>query len=104
MTDEFYKPVNGLPMSGCAEPDTPLIICRKLQTALGELKQRLQARYERRLSGERVRKAIQDAEAAAWQTSFPHLFLPDLVEDAMEHLANSSSELGNEETTRANAA
>lgn len=99
--------MNGLLMPACAEPDTPVIICRKLQTALGELKQRLQAQYERRLPGEknRIRKAIQDAEVAAWQTSFPHLFLPDLVEDAIDHLAVSlSSEFGNEETAHTNAA
>jgi hypothetical protein len=99
--------MNGLLMPGCAEPDTPVIICRKLQMALGELKQRLQVRYERRLPGERnrIRKAIQDAEVAAWQTCFPHLFLPDLVEDAIDHLAVSlSSEFGNEGTSNTNAA
>jgi hypothetical protein len=64
-----------------AEPDTHDVFCKRLMATLGELKVRLQAQYERRFPGEgsRIRKAIEEAEVAAWHTSFPHLFLPDLV-------------------------
>ena len=72
--------MNGLP--NCAERDTFDVFCQKLLVALGDLKVRLQAQYERRFPGEgaRIREAIEEAE---WQTPFPHLFLPDLAEEAV---------------------
>ena len=75
--------MNGLP--NCAERDTFDVFCQKLLVALGHLKVRLQAQYERRFPGERarIREAIEEAERAAWQTPFPHLFLPDLAEGAI---------------------
>ena len=75
--------MNGLP--NCAERDTFDVFCQKLLVALGDLKVRLQAQYEGRFPGEgaRIREAIEEAERAAWQTPFPHLFLPDLAEEAI---------------------
>jgi hypothetical protein len=75
-----------------AAPDAIDVYCRRLEVALRELKLRLQAQYERRLPGEamRIREAIRQAEIVAWHTDFPHLFLPDLAEEAITRLSFSS--------------
>jgi hypothetical protein len=75
-----------------AAPDPIDVYCGRLEVALRELKLRLEAQYERRFPGEamRIRKAIRQAEIVAWQTDFPHLFLPDLAEEAMTRLLFSS--------------
>jgi hypothetical protein len=100
--------MNGLLMTpNSAEPDTLDVFCKRLMAALGELKVRLQGQYERRFPGEgsRIRKAIQEAEVAAWHTPFPHLFLPDLAEEAIARLAVSlDSEVGDETASFANVA
>jgi hypothetical protein len=68
------------------------VYCDRLTMALRDVKLRLQAQYERECPGEavRIREAIRLAEIAAWQTEFPHLFLPDLVEEAIARLSFSS--------------
>ena len=75
-----------------AGPDSIDVYCGRLEVALRELKFRLQAQYERRFPGEamRIRQAISQAETVAWQTDFPHLFLPDLAEEAIARLSFSS--------------
>jgi hypothetical protein len=78
--------MNGLMTTlNCAESKTPDVFCKRLMAALAELKVRLQAQYEDRFPGEksRIQKAIEEAEVAAWRTRFPHLFLPDLAEEAI---------------------
>ncbi len=62
--------------------DGSLYFCRELVGAVSELKTRLHEKYERALPGRRslVRQAVEEAEALAWQTPFPHLFLPDYAE------------------------
>jgi hypothetical protein len=64
------------------------VYCGRLEVVLRALKSRLQAQYERRFPGEamRIREAISQAEMVAWQTDFPHLFLPDLAEEAITRL------------------
>ena len=71
---------------------TPLS-CEKLANAIAELKTRLQDQYERVLPGqtELVRDTIAAAEALAWLTPFPHLFLPDLAEARIASLASQSA-------------
>jgi hypothetical protein len=55
--------------------------CQKLHTAVTQLKEQMIARYEATAgSGGRIRAALTAAEAQAWETSFPHLFFPDLAE------------------------
>ena len=56
--------------------------CHKLVAALRELKARLRDKFEIALPGRTqiIRQAIDEAEELAWQTSFPHLFLPDFAE------------------------
>jgi hypothetical protein len=72
-----------------AAPDVFDVYFAKLEIALRELRVRLQARYERRFPGEgmRIREALSRAEVVAWHTDFPHLFLPDLAEEAIERLS-----------------
>ena len=76
---------------------TPLS-CEKLANAIAELKTRLQDQYERVLPGqtELVRDTIAAAEALAWLTPFPHLFLPDLAEACIASLASQSAFAGND--------
>lgn len=83
-----------------AEPDAFDIFYGRVTAALIDLKVRLQVQYERRFPGEgsRIRDAIEEAEVAAWQTPFPHLFLPDLVEEAIARLAVSSTPEHRDET------
>jgi hypothetical protein len=67
-----------------------VVLCGRLVNAVAELTRRLQAHYEGLHPGrsEVVRSAIAAAEATAWElSSFPHLFLPDLVEARMAELA-----------------
>lgn len=72
-------------------PDAPTKgeFCRKLIDALAGLKHKLIARYEQILpgSGELIRRAVNEAELVAWETSFPHLVLPDLAEARLAALA-----------------
>jgi hypothetical protein len=65
-----------------APADRPVHPHLELFAALGELRNRLHEKYERALPGRTslVRQAVSEAEALAWQTPFPHLFLPDLAE------------------------
>jgi hypothetical protein len=51
-----------------------------LFAALGELRNRLYEKYEQKLPAYLVRQIVSEAEALAWQTPFPHLFLPDYAE------------------------
>ncbi len=50
--------------------------------AVADLKRRLQQDYERAYPelGEIIHLVLDEEEANAWELSFPHLFLPDLVE------------------------
>ena len=56
--------------------------CTKLLSALAALKEQLRRRYDILLPGRPglVRELIAEAEARAWETPFPHLFLPDFAE------------------------
>jgi hypothetical protein len=61
----------------------------KLAGAVADLKNRLQAHHERNHPAQTglVRRAIAEAEARAWElSSFPHLFLPELVEARLAEL------------------
>ena len=85
-----------------AAPDSIDGYCGRLEVALRELKLRLQAQYERRFPGEamRIREAISQAEIVAWHTDFPHLFLPDLAEEAITQLSFSSKSEHKDEYSR----
>ena len=53
-----------------------------LTGALSELKERLKYDYEQAYPGlgDIIQLVLDEEEANAWELSFPHLFLPDLVE------------------------
>jgi len=53
-----------------------------LTGALSELKKRLKYDYEQAYPGlgDIIQLVLDEEEANAWELSFPHLFLPDLVE------------------------
>jgi hypothetical protein len=53
-----------------------------LTNAVSKLKKRLQQDYEQTYPGlgDLIRIVLDEEEAKAWELSFPHLFLPDLVE------------------------
>ena len=58
------------------------VFLQTLTGALSELKDRLQHDYEQAYPGlgDIIRIVLDEEEANAWELSFPHLFLPDLVE------------------------
>ncbi len=55
---------------------------QSLTDTVSKLKNRLQRQYEQTYPelGDLVRIVLDEEEAKAWELSFPHLFLPDLVE------------------------
>ena len=57
--------------------------CRKLLAGLRHVKDTVRQRYQRDMEDyDRVLGlALQEAEAIAWQTRFPHLFFPTLAEE-----------------------
>jgi hypothetical protein len=61
----------------------PAVFPQNLPSAVSKLKNRLQREYEQAYPGLRdlIRIILDEEEAKAWTlSSFPHLFLPDLVE------------------------
>src|SRR2546422_4853311 len=62
--------------------NTAAVFPQTLTVAVSKLKNRLQRDYEQAYPGLRdlVRIVLDEEEAKAWELSFPHLFLPDLVE------------------------
>jgi hypothetical protein len=61
--------------------------CRRLTGRVLAIKQSLLARYIREgVPMALIREAIAAAEAQAWLSGFPHLFLPDLADEILRHL------------------
>ena len=62
--------------------DPTAVFPQIVTNAVSKLKNRLQRRYEQTYPelGDLVRIVLDEEEAKAWELSFPHLFLPDLVE------------------------
>ena len=58
--------------------------CRRLTRRVLVIKESLIARYRREgVPMSLVREAIAAAEAKAWLSGFPHLFLPDLADEIL---------------------
>src|SRR6266404_8764838 len=57
--------------------------CRKLLSQLEAIKDSWWAKYSAALHGQEqiLRTALNEAEALAWQTPYPHLFFPVLAEE-----------------------
>jgi hypothetical protein len=65
------------------QPEVDAVFPQRVTGAVSKLKNRLQREYEQAYPGLRdlVRIILDEEEAKAWNlSSFPHLFLPDLVE------------------------
>jgi hypothetical protein len=69
-------------------PNPAAVFPQTLTSAVSKLKNRLQRYYEEAYPGlgDLVRIVLDEEEAKAWELSFPHLFLPDLVEAHIEQL------------------
>jgi hypothetical protein len=70
----------------CADP-VRIESCRKLTGRVLAIKKLLVESY--RLQGvpvNLIREALAAAEAEAWLSGFPHLFLPDLADEILRHL------------------
>ncbi len=67
----------------------PVEFCRKVVSRVLELKNNLVKQYELALPGYGllISKALDEAEELAWETEFPHLFLPDFAELRLAQLA-----------------
>jgi hypothetical protein len=63
--------------------------CRKIRTQIAGVKEAIFAEYSRVFSApERlVRLALNEAEAAAWQTKYPHLIFPTLATEKVRAVA-----------------
>ena len=64
--------------------------CRKAKEELAAVKEAIFAESSRALTApERlVRLALNEAEAAAWQTKYPHLFFPTLAMEKIQAVAD----------------
>src|SRR5437870_9874876 len=72
-----------------------LVFLQTVSAAVTQLKQKLQQDYERVYPGlgEIIHLVLDEEEAKAWELSlFPHLFLPDLVEEHVAKLGLQSAE------------
>ena len=57
--------------------------CRKLLSQIDAIKHALISKYRPELNGQEtvLHSALNEAEALAWQTPYPHLFFPVLAEE-----------------------
>ena len=69
-------------MQSDQQSEASAVFLQTLTGTVSELKNRLQHDYEQAYPGlgDIIRIVIDEEEARAWEVSFPHLFLPDLVE------------------------
>src|SRR5205807_9286897 len=76
-------------------PDPAAVFPQIVTNAASKLKNRLQQDYERTYPdlGDLVRIVLDEEEAKAWELSFPHLFLPDLVEAHITQLGLRPAEI-----------
>jgi hypothetical protein len=67
--------------------------CRKLVAQIAEAKENLLAEFRHTFSApERlIRLALNEAEAAAWETDFPQLFFPTLAQEKIQAVATWSA-------------
>ena len=79
-------------------PDPAAVFPQIVTNAVSRLKNRLQQDYERIYPdlGDLVRIVLDEEEAKAWELSFPHLFLPDLVEAHIAQLGLRRADIRDE--------
>ena len=80
------------------DQDQAAVFPQRLTDALSKLKNRLQREYEQAYPelGDLVRIVLDEEEAKAWELSFPHLFLPDLVEAHITRLGLRPADIGDD--------
>lgn len=70
------------------------ISCRLTTARVVAIKEALVARYRAQgVPAGLIREAIAAAEAQAWLSGFPHLFLPDLADEILAHLQQKRSSI-----------
>src|SRR5438477_484136 len=77
-----------------------LVFLQTVSVALAQLKQRLRKHYQQAYPslGEIILRVLDEEEANAWElSSFPHLFLPDLVEAHVAKLGLQPAETRHDE-------
>src|SRR5213078_4379671 len=94
------KPENK-PMKTDQYPDPAAVFPQIETNAVSRLKNRLQQEYERIYPdlGDLVRIVLDEEEAKAWELSFPHLFLPDLVEAHITQLGLRPADIAYDHVT-----
>jgi hypothetical protein len=92
------QPKKQNPMTTDQYPDPAAVFPQIVTNAVSRLKNRLQQEYERTYPdlGNLVRIVLDEEEAKAWELSFPHLFLPDLVEDHITQLGLRPADITDE--------
>ena len=78
------------------DQDPTAVFPQIVNNAVSKLKNRLQQEYERTDLGDLVRIVLDEEEAKAWELSFPHLFLPDLVEAHITQLGLRPADIGDD--------
>jgi len=79
--------------SGCRPPqNVPADYCRRLKSGIMRLRSAIQTHYEEMFpeGGDRIARAIGEAEKAAWATPFPSLFFPTLAHLRVRELMPSA--------------
>ncbi len=73
------------PVTPCTAiaPNFPASACRRFLRAVSDLRLNLERRYagSQLQAAALVRTSFAEAESLAWETAFPHLFLPLLAEE-----------------------
>jgi hypothetical protein len=89
------KPNEKNPMKTDQYTDPATVFPQTVSNAVSKLRNRLQQDYERAYPdlGDLVRIVLDEEEAKAWELSFPHLFLPDLVEAHITQLGLRPAEI-----------
>src|SRR5215467_5670528 len=72
-----------------------LALCNKVITQVQKVKHALLSEYSARMDGQKrvLWHTLNEAEALAWQTGFPHLVFPVLATEKMEALADKREHL-----------
>src|SRR5436305_15081756 len=80
------------------DQDPTAVFPQIVNNAVSKLKNRLQQEYERTYPdlGDLVRIVLDEEEAKAWELSFPHLFLPDLLEAHITQLGLRPADIGDD--------
>src|SRR5437879_12906049 len=76
-------------------PDPTAVFPQTVTNAVSKLKNRLQQEYEQTYPdlGDLIRIVLDEEEVKAWELAFPHLFLPDLVEEHISQLGLRPAEI-----------